>query len=467
MTQNGGVNPRIFREYDIRGTVGEDLTAEVVASIGKAFGTDIIRSGLRNVVVGRDIRPSSPDFTSALCEAVLSTGCNVTDIGMVPTPVLYFSLHHLNSDGGVVITGSHNPPQFNGLKVCKGKHTIFGKEIQRLREIIEGGDFASGTGRLNKREVENDYVDYLFKNSIDMDVMRYGRKVKVVVDAGNGTASVLAPRLLEGMGCEVIPLYCEFDGSFPNHFPDPTVVENLAALSEKVVETGAMAGIAFDGDADRIGVVDEKGRPIWGDILLLLYARQVLADNPGAKVISEVKCSQVLEQEIERLGGQSIMWRTGHSLIERKVLEEKALLAGEMSGHMYFSDRYLGYDDAIYGACRLAEILAQADEELGETISALPKTYATPEIRVPCPDEEKFKVVDAIAEELKKDHKVIDIDGARVVYEKGWGLIRASNTQPVLVLRFEAQTEKLLEGIRSDFKALLCRYPSVEISGIL
>jgi len=460
------VNPQIFREYDIRGTVGDDLTSDVVASIGKAFGTDIIRSGLRNVVVGRDVRLSSPGFANVLIDAVLSTGCNVTDVGMVPTPVFYFSLHLMDLDGGVVVTGSHNPPQFNGLKVCKGKHTIFGEEIQRLRAIIESGDFAGGTGRLDRRDVEDDYVDYLFKHSIDMSKMRSGRKVKVVVDAGNGMASVLAPRLLERMGCEVIPLYCEFDGSFPNHFPDPTLVTNLAVLSETVIETGAMAGIAFDGDADRIGVVDEKGRPIWGDILLLLYARQILADNPGAKVISEVKCSQVLEQEIERLGGQSIMWRTGHSLIERKVLEEDALVAGEMSGHMYFADRYLGYDDALYGACRLAEILAQADEELSETISALPQTYHTPEIRVPCPDEEKFKVVDAIAVELKKDHKVIDIDGARVIYEKGWGLIRASNTQPVLVLRFEAETEELLERIMADFKARLSRYPSAEISGV-
>lgn len=461
------MNPRIFREYDIRGTVGEDLNAEIVSSIGKAFGTDIIRSGLRDVVVGRDVRLSSPGFAEKLIEAILSTGCNVTDIGMVPTPVFYFSLHLMDLDGGVVVTGSHNPPQFNGLKVCKGKHTIFGEDIQHLRGIIESGDFIRGTGRLNSRNVEDDYVDYLFKNSIDMNKMKSGRKVKVVVDAGNGMASVLAPKILERMGCEVIPLYCEFDGGFPNHFPDPTMVENLAVLSKTVTETGAMAGIAFDGDADRIGATDEKGQPIWGDILLLLYARQILADNPGAKVISEVKCSQVLGQEIERLGGQSIMWRTGHSLIERKVLEEKALLAGEMSGHMYFADRYLGYDDALYGACRLVEILAQADDELSAVISSLPQTHHTPEIRVPCPDEDKFKVVDAIAQELKKDHEVIDIDGARVIYERGWGLIRASNTQPVLVLRFEAETEHLLEHMMTDFKALLSRHPSVEISGVL
>ncbi|MBN1593802.1 MAG: phosphomannomutase/phosphoglucomutase [Candidatus Coatesbacteria bacterium] len=462
-----GINPQIFREYDIRGTVDQDLMPEVIASIGRAFGTEIMGSGLHDVVVGRDVRLSSPGFSEILIEAILSTGCNVTDIGLVPTPVFYFSLHHLDLDGGIMITGSHNPPQFNGFKICKGKHTIFGEEIQGLRGIIEKGDFTSGRGELSTRQVEDDYVDYLFDGPIDMIGMESGRKVKVVVDAGNGTASELGPAILKRMGCEVVPLFCDFDGSFPNHFPDPTVEENLEALSQKVVETCAMAGIAFDGDADRIGVVDEKGRPIWGDILLLLYARQVIASNPGAKVISEVKCSYILEQEIERLGGKSIMWRTGHSLIERKVIDEKALLAGEMSGHMYFADRYLGYDDALYGACRLAEILAAAREGLGEMIDSLPKTYNTPEIRVACPDEDKFRVVEAIAKELKKDHKVIDIDGARVVFDKGWGLIRASNTQPVLVLRFEAETEELLEAIKADFKRRLANYPSVEISKAL
>ncbi|HUT03234.1 MAG TPA: phosphomannomutase/phosphoglucomutase [bacterium] len=459
------MNPRIFREYDIRGIVGEDLTVDVVAGIGKAFGTDIKRAGLANLVVARDVRLSSPSFAKALIDAILSTGCNVTDIGMVPTPVFYFSLRHLDADGGIVITGSHNPPQFNGLKVCKGKHTIFGREIQALRATVERGDFASGLGKLDKKNVEEDYVNYLFENSIDMGKMTSGRRVKLVIDAGNGTASQLAPRLLSRMGCEVVPLYCEFDGSFPNHFPDPTVPENLSALSAKVGETGAMAGIAFDGDADRIGVIDERGRPIWGDILLLLYARQVLSEHPGAKIISEVKCSQVLGQEIERMGGKSIMWRTGHSLIERKVLEERALLAGEMSGHMYFADRYLGYDDALYAACRLAEILAQSKESLAESIDALPKTYNTPEIRVPCSDEDKFDVVKSIARELKKGHEVIDIDGARVLFDKGWGLVRASNTQPVLVLRFEAESEESLKGIKADFKRLLSKYQSVDISG--
>ena len=461
------MNPQIFREYDIRGTVGEDLTVDVVAAIGKAFGTEIRRAGRGNLVVARDVRLSSPTFAKSLIDAMLSTGCNVTDIGMVPTPVFYFSLRHLDADGGIVITGSHNPPQFNGLKICRGKHTIFGEDIQALRATAESGDFASGSGKLDKKEVEEDYVKYLFEKSIDIGKMTSGRRVKLVVDAGNGMASQLAPRLLRRMDCEVVPLYCEFDGSFPNHFPDPTVPENLSALSAKVVETGAMAGVAFDGDADRIGVLDERGRPIWGDILLLLYARQVLSEHPGAKIISEVKCSQVLGQEIERLGGKSIMWRTGHSLIERKVLEEKALLAGEMSGHMYFADRYLGYDDALYAACRLAEILAQSKESLSEWINSLPKTYSTPEIRVPCPDEDKFNVVKSIARELKKTHKVIDIDGARVVFEKGWGLIRASNTQPMLVLRFEAESQESLEDIRAKFRRLLLEYRSVDISGAL
>jgi len=344
------VNPEIFREYDIRGVVDEDLTDDVVGQIGKAFGTFILREGLSSVVVGRDNRLSSERFARILIDSIRSTGCDVTDIGLVPTPVFYFSLHLLDADGGMTVTGSHNPPQFNGFKVCRGKHTIFGEEIQQLRAIAESGQFAAGSGKLTTRQVEEDYIKYLFDRSIDMDKVGKGRPVKLVVDAGNGTASYIAPLVLERMGCEVSRLYCEFDGSFPNHFPDPTVPSNLEMLARRVVETGSMAGIAYDGDADRIGVVDEKGRPIWGDILLLLYAKQVIKEHPGAKVVFEVKCSQVLEDEISRAGGVPIMWRTGHSLIERKVKDEGALLAGEMSGHMYFADRYLGYDDAIYAA---------------------------------------------------------------------------------------------------------------------
>ncbi|MBN2209497.1 MAG: phosphomannomutase/phosphoglucomutase [Candidatus Coatesbacteria bacterium] len=461
------MNPQIFREYDIRGIVDDDLTEDVVRNIGLAFGTEIVRSNLRDVVIGRDVRRSSPRFSEVLIESVLSTGCNVTDIGMAPTPAFYYSLHHLNSDGGIVVTGSHNPPQFNGFKVCKGKHTIFGQEIQHLRSVIEAGRFEKGSGQLKETDIKVSYADYLLNRSLDLKKMRSGRKVKVVVDAGNGAASELGPQLLEQMGCEVVPLYCEFDGDFPNHFPDPTVVDNLEALAEVVISSKAVAGIAFDGDADRIGVVDEKGRPIWGDILLLLYARQVLGEHPSGKVVFEVKCSQILEQEIKRLGGEPIMWRTGHSLIERKVLEEKALLAGEMSGHMYFADRYLGYDDAIYAACRFAEILAQSDEPLSETVDALPKTYHTPEIRVPCPDDQKFEVVKAATEELKRNHEVIDLDGARAIFDGGWGLIRASNTQPILVLRFESETESGLTAIKEEFAELLSKYPSVETSEVL
>ncbi|MCD6326672.1 phosphomannomutase/phosphoglucomutase [bacterium] len=461
------MNPEIFREYDIRGIVGEDLTDEVVALIGKAFGTEIIRNGLRNIVIARDVRLSSPRFSKILVESILGTGCNVTDIGMAPTPVFYFSLHHLDADGGIVVTGSHNPPQFNGFKICQGKHTIFGEQIQHLRAVIESGDFEAAVGKLKHKNVDGSYVDYLFNNSIDMKRMKSGRPVKVVVDAGNGTASELAPQVLERMGCEVIPVFCEFDGTFPNHFPDPTVPENLTVLAEKVRSSGAMAGIAFDGDADRIGIVDEKGNPIWGDILLLLYAQNILRDHKGAKVIFEVKCSDVLESEIRRLGGEPIMWRTGHSLIESKVRDENAQLAGEMSGHMYFADRYLGYDDAIYGACRLAEMLASDSPSLSEKVGALPKTFSTPELRVPCPDDKKFDVVKAIALELKKKHRVIEIDGARVIFDQGWGLIRASNTQPVLVLRFEAKTKEALELIKNRFKDELQKYPSVHIPDVL
>lgn len=461
------VNPEIFREYDIRGVVDEDLTDDVVGQIGKAFGTFILREGLSSVVVGRDNRLSSERFARILIDSIRSTGCDVTDIGLVPTPVFYFSLHLLDADGGMTVTGSHNPPQFNGFKVCRGKHTIFGEEIQQLRAIAESGQFAAGSGKLTTRQVEEDYIKYLFDRSIDMDKVGKGRPVKLVVDAGNGTASYIAPLVLERMGCEVSRLYCEFDGSFPNHFPDPTVPSNLETLARRVVETGSMAGIAYDGDADRIGVVDEKGRPIWGDILLLLYAKQVIKEHPGAKVVFEVKCSQVLEDEISRAGGVPIMWRTGHSLIERKVKDEGALLAGEMSGHMYFADRYLGYDDAIYASCRLVEVLARSEQSLGQMVDSLPRRYQTPEIRVSCPDEKKFEVIESISKELKQRHRVIDIDGARVLFEDGWGLVRASNTQPVLVLRFEAETADGLERIKGRFKEILSRYPSVNLSGVL
>jgi phosphomannomutase/phosphoglucomutase len=377
-----------------------------------------------------------------LIEGFLSTGCHVTDIGLCPTPVYYFSIFHLDKDGGMMVTGSHNPPEFNGFKVSVGKHTIFGEEIQSLGRLTEKGRFSSGKGRLEKEEIIRPYQDYIKRN------IHLEKKMKVVIDAGNGTAGPVAGPLLRDLGCEVEELYCEVDGRFPNHFPDPTIPGNLKDLIDRVRRTRADVGIGYDGDADRIGVVDDQGNILWGDQLMVLFSREILRDRKGATFVAEVKCSQNLYQDIEKHGGKAIMWRTGHSLIKEKMREERAALGGEMSGHIFFADRYFGYDDAIYASCRLIELLSRTDQKLSRLLSDVPKTFITPEIRVDCPDEIKFKVVEAVREVLRKDHPVIDVDGARVKFEDGWGLVRASNTQPVLVLRFEALTQDRLDEIR-------------------
>jgi phosphomannomutase/phosphoglucomutase len=436
------MNPQIFREYDIRGVVNKDLTPDVVRTLGRGFGTHMTQSGRRDLVVGRDGRLSSKAFAEALIEGLLSTGCNVVNIGLCPTPVYYFSVFHLDKDGGMVVTGSHNPPEFNGFKVSVGKSTIFGKEIQNLRRLIEKGEFVKGKGNLSEEEIIQPYQEYIKKN------IRVKKKMKVVIDAGNGTGGVVAGRLLRDLGCELEELYCEVDGRFPNHFPDPTIPENLKVLRDRVKKTRADVGIGYDGDADRIGVVDDQGNIIWGDQLMILFSREILKDKEGAAFVAEVKCSQNLFDDIEKHGGKAMMWKTGHSLIKEKMREEKAVLGGEMSGHIFFADRYFGYDDAIYASCRLIELLSKTDKKLSELLSDVPRTFITPEIRVDCPDEIKFRVVETVKETLKKDHPIIDVDGVRVKYEDGWGLVRASNTQPVLVLRFEALTQDRLNAIK-------------------
>jgi phosphomannomutase / phosphoglucomutase len=438
------MNPRIFREYDIRGIVDQDLTDDIVRVLGQAYATYMSRLGKRRVSVGRDGRLSSPGLRASLVEGMLSGGLEVIDIGICPTPVFYFSLHHLERDGGIMITGSHNPPEFNGFKVCVGKETIFGEEIQNLRRIMEGKKFVGGNGALSQQDVVPVYKNYI------VDRIRLPRKMKVVVDSGNGTAGTIAPDILRRLGCEVVELYSELDGRFPNHHPDPTVPENMIDLSSKVKETGADVGIGYDGDADRIGAVDHLGQVIWGDQLLLLFAREVLKNHPGATIISEVKCSQNLFDDIVKQGGRGIMWRAGHSLLKNKMKEEKALLGGEMSGHMFFADRYFGYDDAIYASCRLLEILSEAGKRIPEILGDVPKTYATPEIRIDCPDEQKFDVAERVKESFRKDYPIVDVDGVRVLFPDGaWALVRASNTQPVLVLRFEAKSPQRLAAIRS------------------
>ncbi len=434
-----GMPKTIFREYDIRGLVDKDLTEERIEKIGKAYGT-IIQG---DVVVGRDVRESSERYSKALMKGIISTGCNVIDIGLSTTPLLYFSIHHYKQAGGVMVTGSHNPIEFNGLKLCKGLLSIHGKEIQEIRKIIETQNYKIGTGKIIRKSPLEYYQSYV------KDEIKLKRKLKVVVDSGNGTAGLTALKILEELGCEIIPLYCEPDGRFPNHLPDPTVEEYMKDLIEKTIEYGADAGIGYDGDADRVGIIDEKGNIIWGDKLLMLYSKELQKRKPGSKVIFDVKCTHLLEKEIISHGGIPIMWKTGHSLIKKKMHEEKAEIAGEMSGHMFFNDRFLGFDDGVYASCRFLEILSRTDKKASELLDHLPKTFYTPEIRVDCPEDIKFKIPEELKKEIGDQHEILAIDGARIKFKDGWGLVRASNTQPVLVLRFEAQTPERLKEIRS------------------
>jgi len=438
------VNNNIFREYDIRGEAETDLDSHFTQHLGKALGTWLQKKGSKSCNVGRDCRLSSPRIAEALTRGLLSTGIHVTDVGLVPTPLLYYSIVNLKTDSGVMITGSHNPSQYNGFKISLGTMTLHGSEIQEIRKIIESEDYRKGTGKSNTANVKESYLKEIEEN-IGTPIRQ-----KVVLDSGNGMAGMVAPELFERIGCETISLFSELDGSFPNHHPDPTVIDNLKMLRDKVKETNAIVGIAFDGDGDRIGVVDRDGTIIYGDELLILFARQVLEKHPGAKIISEVKASYRLFQDIKVHGGEGIMWKTGHSLIKSKMKESGALLAGEMSGHMFFKDRYYGFDDAIYAAARLVEIIETHKKSPGELLSDVPKSFNTPEIRVDCPDNIKFEVVERAKKEFqKKGLKVIGIDGARVEWEDGWGLIRASNTQPVLVYRFEANSDERLKEIRT------------------
>jgi phosphomannomutase/phosphoglucomutase len=432
----------IFREYDIRGIAGKDLTENTVELLGLGIGTMMQRRGRSRIAVGRDCRPSSEPYRNALVAGLTATGVSVVDIGIVPTPLLYYSLYQLETDGGVMITGSHNPPEYNGFKTCIGTDSAYGDQIQEIYRIIESEDFARGKGRVSASDVVAPYRQYV------LNQIRLPRTVRVAVDCGNGTACLIAPDLLSDLGGEVTKLYCEMDGTFPNHHPDPTLVENLADLQSAVQKGKLEAGIAFDGDADRIGLIADNGKIIWGDILLAIYAREILKKRPGATFISEVKCSMNLFKDIEKHGGRAIMWKTGHSLIKAKMKEEKAVLAGEMSGHMFFADRYFGYDDAIYAACRLLELLANSSVPLSDMLADIPPTYITPEIRVQCDDERKFQVVEKIKSEFRGQYEVIDVDGARILFPNGWGLVRASNTQDVLVMRFEADTEAGLDAIR-------------------
>ncbi|MFC1838557.1 phosphomannomutase/phosphoglucomutase [Thermodesulfobacteriota bacterium] len=440
------LNPAIFREYDIRGKYPDDLNRETAHDLGIALGTYYHQKGAERISLGHDCRLSYPVLKEALISGLMESGITVTDIGMVPTPLLYFSIVELKLDGGIQITGSHNPPEYNGFKICLGKSTIYGEEIQKIRHILENDDFKKGDGSLEKADIIAPYLDYLSEN-----INPGGIKRKVVIDAGNGVGGLVAPEVYRSMGVEVDTLFCEPDGNFPNHHPDPTIPENLVHLKKRVEEISADLGIAFDGDADRIGVIDKEGSIIWGDQLMIIFSRDILSSNQGASIIGEVKCSQVLYDDIKNQGGKPIMWKAGHSLIKSKMKESGALFAGEMSGHLFFADRYFGFDDAVYAGARLLEILTTQDKSVRELLSGIPEMVNTPEIRMDCPDDKKFGIVKKLVEEFKKEYEVIDVDGARVLFDGGWGLIRSSNTQPVLVLRFEAVNEESLEEIRSIF----------------
>ena len=449
----------LFREYDLRGIVGKELTEPIAEQIGRAYCTYVKDRGVKTISVGRDGRLSSPGLFEALVRGLLAGGMNVIDVGICPSPLVYFSLFQLPVDGGIMITGSHNAAEYNGFKVCIGKEAIHGEAIQELRHVMEAGVFTSGKGTRSAHPIVPDYLAYIKKSFSTVDA----KHLHVVIDCGNGAASVVAKDALELLGCRVTALYCELDGRFPNHHPDPTVLENLDDLMKAVKQHKADVGIGYDGDADRIGAIDEQGRVMWGDRLMVVYSRDILSAKPGSTIISEVKASQCLYDDITKQGGRAIMWKTGHSLIKAKMKSEQAVLAGEMSGHMFFADRYFGYDDAIYASCRLIEILARTGKPLSSLVADLPATAVTPEIRVDTPDTIKFELVKQVQERLagyarsrqpigpEKDivREVVTIDGVRAIFEDGWGLIRASNTQPALVLRFEAASADRLTAIRA------------------
>lgn len=440
----------IFREYDIRGVVDEDLTEEMVYRVGKGFAAVHMSAGGR-IAVGRDSRPHSGRLQDALAGGLESGGLTVVDIGEVTTPMLYFAEKTLNVQAGIQVTGSHNPPEFNGLKMCLEGRAIFGAEIQAIADHALTGEQPTLTPprSLQRESIVDRYIDACAER------LSFGpRRVRVVGDAGNGTAGPFAVKLMERLGVDFSPLYCDVDPSFPNHHPDPTVEANLSDLKREVGAQGADLGVAWDGDGDRLGAIDEGGSVLWGDELLTLFARDVLRTNRGATIIGEVKCSQRMYEDIEKQGGRPVMWKTGHSLIKDKMKETKALLAGEMSGHLFFADRWFGFDDGLYAAARLCELLSRSEKPLSSFLADLPQVYSTPEIRVDCADEQKFDVVErAIRRFREQGLDVVDVDGARVRFPDGWALIRASNTQPVLVLRFEASTEPRrdeLEGWMRD-----------------
>ena len=453
----------IFRQYDIRGRVEESLTDELTFALGWAFGAEIYKKGGRRVALGRDCRLSGPALMSAFERGVTGAGVDVIQLGVVPTPLVYFALHTLDCDGGVMITGSHNPPQWNGFKLCYGTQALYGAEVQNLRTRIQDPlpiDLDRPIGEVTPFDISAQYLDYVTEN-----IHLGERPLRVVIDAGNGASGPIAEALYTRLGVELIPLYCDPDGRFPNHHPDPTVEANLVDLRAAILSNRADLGVAFDGDGDRVGILDRHGRVIWGDQLMIFFARALLKERPGARVIGEVKCSQTFYDAIRDAGGVGEMWRVGHSLIKARMRETGAPLAGEVSGHIFFADRFFGFDDAAYVGARLIELMSRSPDDLSDWLDALPQQFATPEIRVWCPDEYKERVVQRAIEHYASRYEVITIDGARIQFPEGWGLIRPSNTQPVLVMRFEANTPKMRDELRADVEGWLLRSaPEVDLT---
>ena len=444
----------IFREYDIRGITDTQLTPEVGRMVGRAFAAFLAeRKIVGAVAVGRDNRPSGNALHRELTAGLLESGVDIIDIGVVPTPLAYWAQHNLDVVAGVQITGSHNPAEYNGFKLGVAKASIYGDDIQRIYHLAIAGEFSSGKGTLREEPIIDRYIDDVVGR-----IGKIARPIRIAVDAGNGVGALVAPRLFQNLGVDATCMFCESDGTFPNHHADPTVPENLEDLIAELQKSDYDFGVAFDGDADRIGIVDRSGEIIWGDYLLLLYARDVLTRLPGAPIIFDVKCSQALPESIEKAGGLPVMWKTGHSLIEEKMHTMRAPIAGEMSGHMYFDEGWYGFDDALYGAARLLKIVADSGESVQELLSDVPRFVSTPEIRVACPDDKKFGIVSEAVKYFGAKYETNDVDGVRIQYPDGWGLIRASNTQPVIVLRFEARTRSQLDAIRAEIERWLTQH---------
>ncbi len=445
------IKANIFRQYDVRGVVDQDLTEAAAYRIARAVATQAAARNWHKILLGRDNRKSSPRLREVVVKGLLDSGCEVVDLGVVVTPIFYFAARHLDINAGLMITASHNPAEYNGFKILMGEGTIYGEEIQDLRRLAESGEFITDSGGIvTQVNVVEDYMD-MIKEKIQMGP----KKIKLVVDCGNGTASLFAPRLFRELGCSVVELYCESDPEFPNHHPDPVAVENCQDLIRVVQEEEADLGIGLDGDGDRLGVVDRQGNIIWGDMLMILFWREILPKYPGSQCIVEVKCSQSLIDEIDRLGGTPQIYKTGHSLIKARMREIGAVFTGEMSGHLFFADEYYGFDDALYAAARLLRILSNSEQDITALLADVPEYYATPEIRVKSSDEEKFQVVEKVLKHFQSRYQVIDVDGARILFPDGWGLVRASNTGPELIVRCEGKTPNGLESIKRELFSFL------------